>query len=841
MRAHFILKIEQIILICLVICSMTITSDAQSQQYLHFDRVDDFVTIPAASQYIANGEGLTMTGWFWCDELAYGQGMFGFRNGGSGDGESYMIQLNNGILENRYITSGGFSEFVSSSFTVLPEQWQHYAWVWDGAFVYLYLNGVLLGSSSSSSTPITSMDTPFGIGQLISPFNFYFGGRIDEVSVWSKALTKAEIDDMIANELGGDEEGLELYYKFNQGLPEGDNTSITTLKCEVGNGERDGTLENFTLVGTDSNFGGELDNSFQAISFPKILDKLTTANPFDLEAIASSNLDVSYSIVSGPATVSGKTITLDGIVGEVVVRASQSGDSTFEPAEEVDVSFSVLDADTFTPTIDLRAPLGNTEVIVSVLGPVQLAAIASIGSPELFSVDKVEFSIDDEIIEAKDWNNNHYTAWWTPADYGTYTMDVISTNNYGASNTTTVEFDVVNTLSATFVNAADAIHLDVNKGEEIVTAELPTFIGAYDEIIANLDIGCPTGGCDPWDRVSGVEVKGHNGEWYEIIRYITPYGIACNHAVDLTDFKSLLYGKVDFKFILGTQGNGFLYTLDFDYKDGVPDHAYSQVDLLWNATYNFGNMDELQPYESRQVNFDAETKAAKIKMVATGHGWGENNSDNAAEFSNNTHHVLINGDANFAHNNWLDCDPNPDGCNDQLGTWYFNRAGWCPGAIAPWNDFDMSAYLTLDDIDVRYRLDESYVDLCNASNPDCINGITCPNCNDGFNPHLITASFLISEGDSPVGNTLVAAEDESEIVQFSLYPNPTSATVELKFDPSLDVTHISIINGLGQKIRNIQASLTGVQHIDVSDLNTGLYLIQLKSKNGRGIEQLIIK
>mgnify|MGYP003843515625 CR=1 FL=1 len=43
--------------------------------------------------------------------------------------------------------------------------------------------------------------------------NFYFGGRADEVSLWSKALTVDDVMDMMENELNGDEEGLEVYYK----------------------------------------------------------------------------------------------------------------------------------------------------------------------------------------------------------------------------------------------------------------------------------------------------------------------------------------------------------------------------------------------------------------------------------------------------------------------------------------------------------------------------------------------------------------------------------------------------------------------------------------------------
>ena len=72
----------------------------------------------------------------------------------------------------------------------------------------------------------------------------------------------------------------------------------------------------------------------QTINFPAIADKLTTAAPFGISATASSGLPVSFSIVSGPATVSGTTITLDGVEGTVTVRASQAGNAQYNPAPE---------------------------------------------------------------------------------------------------------------------------------------------------------------------------------------------------------------------------------------------------------------------------------------------------------------------------------------------------------------------------------------------------------------------------------------------------------------------------------------------------------------------------
>jgi hypothetical protein len=47
----------------------------------------------------------------------------------------------------------------------------------------------------------------------------------------------------------------------------------------------------------------------QVISFPSISNKTTSDAPFQLAATASSGLPISYTVLSGPATVSGNTIT----------------------------------------------------------------------------------------------------------------------------------------------------------------------------------------------------------------------------------------------------------------------------------------------------------------------------------------------------------------------------------------------------------------------------------------------------------------------------------------------------------------------------------------------------
>jgi hypothetical protein len=67
--------------------------------------------------------------------------------------------------------------------------------------------------------------------------------------------------------------------------------------------------------------------------------------PLTLSATASSGLTISYSVTSGPASVSGNTVTFTG-TGSVTIKAAQAGNSNFNAASDVSQTFSVTAATT---------------------------------------------------------------------------------------------------------------------------------------------------------------------------------------------------------------------------------------------------------------------------------------------------------------------------------------------------------------------------------------------------------------------------------------------------------------------------------------------------------------
>ena len=78
----------------------------------------------------------------------------------------------------------------------------------------------------------------------------------------------------------------------------------------------------------------------QTILFAPLPDHTFGDPPIQLSATSTSGLPVSYSVVSGPATLNGATLTLTG-AGLVVVRATQPGDANTAAALSVDQAFVV--------------------------------------------------------------------------------------------------------------------------------------------------------------------------------------------------------------------------------------------------------------------------------------------------------------------------------------------------------------------------------------------------------------------------------------------------------------------------------------------------------------------
>ena len=584
----------------------------------------------------------------------------------------------------------------------------------------------------------------------------------------------------------------------------------------------------------------------QAISLA-IPNKSTADAPFTVAGTSTSGLALTYSIVSGPATMMGNTVTLTGTAGTVVVKADQAGNVSFYPASR-NQSFEVIDLSLYNPSITTRLT-EDYPLEMSSLEAYPIYMNASIGQPDFLNIDSITVEVGGQTYKAGQGNGYFYYL-WTPSSFGTHLVKMTAHGSNGNDSTITRNITVSNSIvtqNVSTVSSVDIIFGGTNSRWFYGTYSLPQFVGAYDKIDANLTFACPSiaNACDDWDRLAYIDIKGPDGNWIQIIRYITPYGVACNHDIDLSNYASLLQGEFEFRIFIDTWGTGgWQVSLDFDYQAGTPAYKYSMVDEIWDERFDFGNPSNLQPVDTVSYSFPSNVQDAKLVISNTGHGWGSNNSQNAAEFYNADNFVFVNGTSTFTQNLWNNCNPNPDNCTGQQGTWTYSRAGWCPGAIAPPSEWSLSAYIS-SSIDLHYQFDPTYTDLCHPNNPGCVSGNTCADCNDTYNPAYEVDGHVISFSNTPLlySPRLTSVIDNVINYDFTTYPNPTQDQFRINIESNVDDTKVLIYNIQGEGVKTYyfdsKEQLRNYE-FDVSSLSNGTYFISVENKFGAGVKKLII-
>lgn len=185
---------------------------------------------------------------------------------------------------------------------------------------------------------------------------------------------------------------------------------------------------------------------------------------------------------------------------------------------------------------------------------------------------------------------------------------------------------------------------------------------------------------------------------YEIWRYITPYGIGLDlgpkgfrWVYDVTDYEPLLHDYVR----LYAGNTQELLDLKFLFIKGTPPRDVVSINNLWNGDRSHGSIadnKEFLPIDktlSKTGNGNTQYEH-RIKIRVSGHGFADDKGTNCAEFCPKKHFVTVN-DKKFEWMLWNECATNP--VYPQGGTWTLDRAGWCPGAEVPTQDFDITPYI----------------------------------------------------------------------------------------------------------------------------------------------------
>ncbi|HEX2615926.1 MAG TPA: LamG-like jellyroll fold domain-containing protein [Flavobacteriales bacterium] len=229
------------------------TCPAQVHNALDFDGIDDQVTASNGSAGIANAAAITLGCWVYprnaAPEYPDFDGFAGFRN--EFDADFYLLQISPAnTVEARFRNSLGDAYSVTLEDLEL-DSWQYLTLVYDGSMLRLYLNGVEAASTAASGT-ITSATEAFHIGNVpYTQADFLLDGKVDDVALWSRALSAQEVMCAMHDVSTSDTE-LQLYYKCDQGTASGNNAGENDL--DDLSGHTNALFNGFALTGSTSNF-----------------------------------------------------------------------------------------------------------------------------------------------------------------------------------------------------------------------------------------------------------------------------------------------------------------------------------------------------------------------------------------------------------------------------------------------------------------------------------------------------------------------------------------------------------------------------------------------------------
>jgi len=239
-------------LLAILLCATSVS--AQNNNALSFDGIDDYASAASASLLISNAPGISMTAWVYptnpSPSFPNFDGIVGFRN--DLDADFYLLHYTPNSVEARMRNSSG-QPFTLVSPVITLNTWNHLALTYDGAYLRMYKNGVISDSTPANGS-ISNTSVDFLIGNLqFQITNFQLSGRVDEVSLWSRALSPEELKCLPSSGIDtAAATGLQLYYRCNQGVASGNNAGITSLNDAAGN--IPAQLNSFAMNGGVSNF-----------------------------------------------------------------------------------------------------------------------------------------------------------------------------------------------------------------------------------------------------------------------------------------------------------------------------------------------------------------------------------------------------------------------------------------------------------------------------------------------------------------------------------------------------------------------------------------------------------
>ena len=419
---------------------------------LRFDaaRRTNAVTIAdSASLDLTNG--LTVEAWVNPDTLgAWRTAVMKERPGGL----AYALYANNASSRPVGQISIGGTKSATGTAQLPLNAWSHVATTYDGATLRLYVDGTQVGSRAQTGS-IAPSTGPLKIGGN-GIWGEWFGGLIDEVRVYNRALTAAELQADMATPVGG-------------GTP-GDTTPPTAPTGLVQTGR---TQTSVTVSWTAST---------------------------DNVGVTGYGL---YRDLAPAGTTTQTTATISGLsCGASPQVAVDAVDAAGNRSAQARITATTTACDTTPPTVSVSSPAPG-----SVTGTVTVSA----GAADDTGVAGVRFRLDDANLGAEDTSAPYSVSWdTTTAANGAHTLTAVARDAAGNTTTSAPVAVTVANESAEFVTDTLIIGLDEPTDLEF-TPDRRMLIAERDGTIWVAQPGANTVDPTPLLQLPGVQTADERG------------------------------------------------------------------------------------------------------------------------------------------------------------------------------------------------------------------------------------------------------------------------------------------------------------------------------------------
>jgi hypothetical protein len=171
----------------------TYTTSGKINGAYNFDGNNDYLS----RNSFLSGQSFSFSVWVKFDTLAESTGInsiIGYRID-TGNFNWKFITVSNAGVATFYIRAGAGTLYaVTGTTTITTGNWFHIVGTFDGTVGKLYINNNL--EDTETGTPGTFGATGIAIGTQLGRLTDYTDGIIDEVGVWTRALTAAEVTEL---------------------------------------------------------------------------------------------------------------------------------------------------------------------------------------------------------------------------------------------------------------------------------------------------------------------------------------------------------------------------------------------------------------------------------------------------------------------------------------------------------------------------------------------------------------------------------------------------------------------------------------------------------------------